>query len=364
MFKVFLRLLIAAFIMSASLSAIADCGKLRPIPRPPHRSCPPRVTVWERTLIVTEKWTKIDRFGGGGYYDSGLGGGGYDDYYGGSIDYDAAASVPAAAASQENFVGLQDGTVQRPGISSQYQDGISYGSNIFRESDQQGVIAWNGKEEILVLSTNEEATKGNSGAMISVMPLPGKPIKIQRANKEIFNRATELLKKRMDIEGIEYGLFMKTEIGAHKIFVWKLDNIIKFEDEINAFIAETYGKNFSVAFDSKTKKAIQSYFDQGFQYFAFDLTMVNGKGVSTKEAIAYHFESKFAFFPTVISASGGTGNTRIRLAVFTSGDIKTFSGLKPGDGTGDYEIYVPGKGTQKSVSVSSEELRGLDPSIQ
>ncbi|MDR3110607.1 MAG: hypothetical protein LBU65_13135, partial [Planctomycetaceae bacterium] len=135
------------------------------------------------------------------------------------------------------------------------------GLGIFNEDDQRGVIGWNGKEEILVLSTNEKSTVGDT-AMLSVMPLPGKPINITRADKELFNRAKKLVMSKMPGVG-EMGVTFKTQIGSHSIFVWEIDDITTFEDMVNGFIAQEYGENFSVSWETKTVEVIKDYFARG-----------------------------------------------------------------------------------------------------
>ena len=79
--------------------------------------------------------------------------------------------------------------------------GVKYGpDDTFLEPNQQGVLAWNGiqdkerGEEILILTTNESSEIGS--AMLSVLPLPGEPISIERANAESFVTAKALMREK------------------------------------------------------------------------------------------------------------------------------------------------------------------------
>ena len=81
--------------------------------------------------------------------------------------------------------------------------GFSMGpDNAFTEPEQQGVLAWNGRsddagEELLILSTNEGTTTGQATAMLSVLPLPGAPISVERASLQSFVTAKALLQSKL-----------------------------------------------------------------------------------------------------------------------------------------------------------------------
>lgn len=239
--------------------------------------------------------------------------------------------------------------------------GVRYGT--FKETHQQAVIAWNGLnneegEETLILTTNEISTAGG-GAMLSVLPLPGKPIEIARSDKDIFKKAKKLLYEKLQSSSTKYGVIMSTVIGSHNIFVWELDNVATFKNDVNAYIAHTYKGQAAALIDNQTEEILQAYIDRGFRYFAFDLTQVNEKN-STKEAISYRFKSKFVYFPLQISGIGGTASeTAVDLIVITPDLIEVTGGaVKIGDG--DNDVRVLG---MKTVEFTRSEVVGLDKAL-
>ncbi|MGL6193710.1 MAG: hypothetical protein ACRC2T_02670, partial [Thermoguttaceae bacterium] len=224
--RIVLSLLVPCLLLGLVIPCLADCGKIVIIPRPPVRPCPPKVTV--KKIVTVTKVTKVEYLVGGHYghhnqfryqdYDRHVPQG-RDNYYQGGDDWDR--------------LGIdEDGNQERPDVygNSETDFDSVYGSKgIFTETEQQGVIAWNGTKEILVLSTNEASTLGQGAAMLSVMPLPGKPLNIQRANRDIFVNAKKLLAKKYKEDMDQtFGLILKTQIGAHNIFAWEVDSIEKF----------------------------------------------------------------------------------------------------------------------------------------
>jgi len=250
--------------------------------------------------------------------------------------------------------------------------GYATGGWGFEEPEQQAIVAWNGKtddtgEQILILTTNEKAT-GEGGAVLSILPLPGEPIEISRSKATIFSDAKAYLVEKwaqgMGTGGL--GVFMTAKIGSHNIFVWKMDDINTFESEVKAYVETTYQGKATALITPQILNVVKDYHRRGFRYFAFDITMLN-KDLTTKEAIAYHFKSKAAYFPLVISQIGGTGDTFIDLVVMTPGKINTSSygvatpenNFKTNNPKG-IDVTLNGKGT---VPFSNQELHSLDAKL-
>lgn len=256
-----------------------------------------------------------------------------------------------------------------PEIIDEPQGGVlAYGDKAFLEGEQQAVIAWNGKtdasgEQTLILTTNEISNTGKPMAMLSVLPLPGEPISIERANAKVFVQSKVLLDKKISEKqksagaGVGYGAIMTQKIGSHNIFVWEMEDISKFKDEVTAYVAAKYDNKATALITDKTLSVIKTYHDRGYRYFAFDLTLVDSKA-STKEAIAYRFKSKFAYYPLAVSAIGGTGHGLIDLVVMTPGQIN----LKGSFTQGKEEAPLIVKGNT-SVDFTMKEVEELDPSL-
>ena len=222
----------------------------------------------------------------------------------------------------------------------------------FNEPKQNGVIAWNGKEQILILSTDEKSNVAGGGAALSVLPLPGKPISVLPASTKAFDDATAMIKRKLS-RVAKGTMMLEAKIGTHNIFVWKLDSPDDFANQVRAYIKEKYDGKADALVTDDAEKVIKHYFAQGFRYFAFDLAFMPEKP-ETKVAIAYRFESPYVYYPLVVSQIGGTGKTRITLAVFTPGMLHHFKGLR------HEQIHVFG---DKSVDLTAADLEPIDPEV-
>jgi len=67
------------------------------------------------------------------------------------------------------------------------------GVKIF-EPNQRAMIAWNGEEEIMLLSTDLRASEPTK--VLEVIPLPAEP-KVTKGDVEVFRKATELINRKL-----------------------------------------------------------------------------------------------------------------------------------------------------------------------
>jgi hypothetical protein len=96
------------------------------------------------------------------------------------------------------------------------------------EPGQKAIIAWNGHEEILILSTDVNAA--GETLVLEIMPLPSNPKKIEKASFESFVTIQNLLDAHARVVlGSNYGLegtksievTFHEKIGAHDVTVVK-----------------------------------------------------------------------------------------------------------------------------------------------
>jgi hypothetical protein len=232
-----------------------------------------------------------------------------------------------------------------------------------KEPLQSALVAWNGKEQMLFLTVNQQSLVGTR-AMISIIPLPGAPIAIEKSERKIITNTRNLVAKKL-IEHPNYrddggtsSVVYRTEIGIHKIFVWKIDDINILENDLNYFIAETYGKNYSVLMSKKDFDVLKKYHSSGFKYFAFDLVQIDGKAEKAKETILYHCKSTAAFYPVAISQGSGSGISKIELTVISpSGFNKTGIG-----GMDEKTLRNAMKGGVEA-NLSLKELESISPKL-
>jgi len=209
---------------------------------------------------------------------------------------------------------------------------INPGIAIF-EPNQRAMICWNGKEEILLLSTDLSAS--DSTMVLEILPLPSEP-KVKKGDLETFQRAVNLINKRIYISKKRDGgrlsegtipppaeITFHEKIGAHDISVVHLKEGNGFVDWVRNYLK-------SLDFDKEIisdaqKELVESYISEGFTYFVFDVVTLN-KDKKTLEPIQYHFQTEKLFYPLKITKLG-SGYTTIELIILTPRLLSSFSGI-------------------------------------
>ena len=283
----------------------------------------------------------------------------YSSSYNQSSSVRVAASSSVAQATQYADSGM---------VMDNFQNGSGAGFGVFTEERQQAIIAWNGQnnangEEVLILTTNEQINKdlGKSAITLNIVPLPGAPIAIEPADAKIFEKTKDLMNQKYvaNDTGSGFPAVMHKKIGSHEIFVWRLDEQENFKNAVLTYVKEKFQGKLGIYITDEMEAVVQSYFKRGFRYFAFDLSHVE-QSSTTREAIAYHFKSSFAYFPLVISQIGGTpeSKTTVDLIVMTPGKI-TMKPIptKKGKTISDENLFVV---RNQSVKFSGAEINSLN----
>jgi hypothetical protein len=221
--------------------------------------------------------------------------------------------------------------------------------NFFGEEIQQAVIAWNGKEEILVLSTKQQHNVKQDMAALSFLPLPGEPKDITAGDPKLYDR---FFKKIIDLadaqepnwrnnpkwkdsegRGGAMEVLFNRDIGSHHIAAIKVKdkNIDSFYESLQEYLNDNFGEGMAVLLGEKEKTVFEYYIKKkGFEYFAVDIQELKADGkAKQKEAIAYHFESPYLFYSLVISQLGGShSDTQVQIAAITPYAELNFLGYK------------------------------------
>ncbi len=196
------------------------------------------------------------------------------------------------------------------------------------EPGQKAIVAWNGEEEILILSTDVNA--GGDTHVLEIMPVPSNPKVIEKASFESFIAIQNLIWERAPMalgrnymgedktEGVEVTFHEK--IGAHDITVVNASDASALTEWVEGFL-EANGISQEVSLQNFTP-AIEDYMARGFRFFVLDLIEMSPEQKSV-EPILYRFETEFLYYPLKIS-SPIPGNTQITLFVLTNGKISTF----------------------------------------
>lgn len=229
------------------------------------------------------------------------------------------------------------------------------------EPGQKAIVAWNGIEEILILSTDVKSDEDTIA--IEILPLPSKPI-IQKAEfkafeelqKIIINKAFEIArdygKSLDDVKSLE--IIFREKIGVHDITIIKALNA----KELTYWI-EDYLKKNNIAQKLHLKSfedIIQDYINRGFQYYAIDLITISKTEKSVKP-ILYKFNTSFLYYPLKIS-SILSGRTQITIFTITKERIK--------EGYSQFQkAYYIGPGIKQPIEfqISKLELNKIDARI-
>jgi hypothetical protein len=199
------------------------------------------------------------------------------------------------------------------------------------EPNQRAMIAWNGVEEILLLSTDVSASE--STMVLEVLPLPSEP-KVKKGALETFQKAVALINRKIrkpkalsreDAEIMTPGgeVTFHKKIGAHEISVTHLLDAEGFIDWVKDYL-KSLGIEKDVISD-EMKKLINEYIEDDFVWFVFDIISL-GKETVTNEPIQYHFQTERLFYPLKITSTG-EGNTSIELLILTPRLLRNFPGL-------------------------------------
>lgn len=205
------------------------------------------------------------------------------------------------------------------------------------EPNQRAMIVWDGKEEILLLTTDLKASEPTK--VLEVLPLPSEPM-VRKGDMSIFRKATSLVNRKIHrgfgiratgTKGLSKSILQVPAgeltfheiIGAHDIsvihvlsgdgFIEWVDNYLKANGVENPVIPEAL------------KKVVIQYIKDGFAWFVFDVVFLDNEP-KTNEAIQYRFKTDFLFYPVKITRTE-KGFTSIKLIILTPWLLIEFQGI-------------------------------------
>ena len=228
------------------------------------------------------------------------------------------------------------------------------------EPTQRAMIAWNGKEEILLLSTDLRASEPTKN--LEVLPLPSEPV-VKKGDVEVFRKAVALINRKLRRRRYDYikmgrGLAKEAapppagevtfhkKIGAHDISVTHVLNENGFIEWVEKYLKSVGVENPMIP--EPLKKVVGEYIEDGFVWFVFDVVSLDEEP-KTNEAIQYRFATKSLFYPLKIMRTE-TGETSIELLVLTPRLLSKFPGISI------RKVRL----LHHPVAISSRELRRLN----
>ena len=230
------------------------------------------------------------------------------------------------------------------------------------EPNQRAMIAWNGVEEILLLSTDMRTSEDTR--VLEVLPLPSEP-KVKKGDVETFRKANTLINRKIRKAPVKTRggggrggaggarpsgeVTFHKKIGAHDISVTHVLDTEGFIEWVEKYLKSAGVENPDIP--APLKKAIGGHLGEGVTWFVFYVVSLD-KVLSTGEAIQYRFKTKFLYYPMKITQTA-TGHTTVDLPVLSPRLLDNFPGI-PSD-----RVRL----RHEPISITSGELRSLNPDM-
>ncbi len=237
------------------------------------------------------------------------------------------------------------------------------------QTDQNAIVAWNGTEEILVLSTNWSKPAGSGEVtLLKTVPLPSNPSEIKEGDTAIFEKMVDVLNQKISVTwgtaATGKGSDSKAEnapsvevvfqkvIGAHDVTVVKVNNPEEFSNWIDGFAA---GKKLEKKqISEEFKNGLKSYLKRNINYFVFDVATLSDDD-NTIKPLVYRFSTRYFYFPMLVSGVSeiADSETRINLFLVYPDTMK----LPPSVWQGNVDYSVSDYGFE--IPLTNSELKGV-----
>jgi hypothetical protein len=226
------------------------------------------------------------------------------------------------------------------------------------EPTQRAMIAWDGTEEILLLTTDMRAS--DSTEVLEVLPLPSEPV-VKKGDIETFRKATHLINKKIRLQNMLISkrnggkeraskpageITFHKKIGAHDISVAHVLDKDGFISWVEKYLDSLGVENPNIP--EGLKNVVGEYLAEKFTWFVFDVVSL-GKEIKTNDAIQYRFKTDFLFYPVKIMNTE-EGHTSMELLILTPELLRYFPGIPL------EEITLQ----HRPISITSNELRSLN----
>ena len=238
------------------------------------------------------------------------------------------------------------------------------------QSAQNAIVAWNGSEEIIILSVNLESS--GKGTVLRIIPLPSNPSEIKEGKFESFEKLVEIMNEKIKNapRGLEEGeeaelkagapsgieITFQKKIGAHDITVVKVNDLNYFLNWINDFAEKKGFQKKKIS--SEFKEGVANYLKKKIKYFVFDVIDTNKDKESIKPLI-YKFKNDFLYYPILISGISEISESFAGINIF----LITKKEVKLPDFPYSYYRYRWFRPSRFSVELSKEELKEVSKDI-
>lgn len=227
------------------------------------------------------------------------------------------------------------------------------------EPNQRAMIAWNGVEEILLLSTDMRVSEATR--VLEVLPLPSEP-KVKKGDVETFRKANTLINRKIRkapvaARGGGRGgaagagrpageVTFHKKIGAQDISVTHVLETEGFIEWVEKYLRSAGVEDPTIP--TALKKAIGGYLGEGVTWFVFYVVSLD-EVLSTGEAIQYRFKTKSLYYPMKVTQTA-VGHTTVDLLVLSPRLLDKFPGIPIS------KVHL----RHEPVSITSQELGSLN----
>jgi len=243
---------------------------------------------------------------------------------------------------------------------------ISFPESVrIEESGQNAIVAWNGNEEVIILSTDVKSSE--PATILEVITLPSNPVSVEEGSFDSFMNITEIInRKSKDIAGKKKSLGVGRDtgpgieitfhkrIGAHDVTIVKVNDVDCFIDWIKDF-TEREGFEYT-ELSSRFRNGVTGCIDRNITYFVFDVIRI-GEDEETVKPLVYRFESDYLYYPLEITAISDAGSSYADVNVFliTEGMINERA-------VRDAKLWARA-GFRYGIQLNKQELEDISPEI-
>lgn len=246
-----------------------------------------------------------------------------------------------------------------------------------QERAQNAIVAWNGTEEVFILSVDIQSSE--SSRVLRIIPLPSNPLSVTEGSFDSFTKLQEIVNEKLSElwnnsrlpldEGfgnlspgspnIVEVTFHDT-LGVHNITIVKILDVSNFSSWAEDFAATA---GLSITFSSKFQSTVEEYLNDNISYFVFDIIDTTEEEHSINPII-YRFKTDFLYYPLKITAASDVGETYARVNVFciAKNRIKEeiFSNISFYSSVGYYGYYGD---YLSDITLTEDELMEISPEI-
>ncbi|MFH0800901.1 MAG: DUF2330 domain-containing protein [bacterium] len=244
-----------------------------------------------------------------------------------------------------------------------------------RDEGQKAIIAWDGEEEIMVLSTDLSASEDS--VVLEFMPLPSKPTEVKLRDIKPFEAVEKIINAHrpkvanveppskgvsppLAILGRDSGvqIVFHQKVGPHDVTIAMTNNTEGFIKWVKKFLAKQKVR-YEPSMMNNLKPVVNAYLKDNIKYFVFDIVKLSPEKKSC-EPILYRFNSKDLYYPLRVSTLS-EGVTQIDLFLITTEKTDiwgTKTGFAAGFYISDSSVYYQ---NPIKFKITKEEMVSIDP---